>query len=83
MTVLDLIGAAFTIAGVLATVFAVALALALALNERRMQRERGARRLAREPEAVIADYERRARLYAVPRDELAERRDARGGGRCA
>lgn len=37
-----------------------------------------ARRLARDPEAVIQAYERRLRL--VPRDDLAARRAQRAGG---
>ncbi len=69
MTLLDLLSAAFTVLGVLATVFAAAVVIALVLHERWMQRERAQHRHAR-------------RLYAVPRDELADRRDARDGG-CA
>ncbi len=72
MTVLDLVNAAFTALGVLATVIAAAAAAALVLHERRMQRER-------------AQHRHASRLYAVPRerDELAERREGRDGGRCA
>ncbi len=71
MTVLELVNAAFTVAGVLATVFAIALVIALVLNERRMQRERAQHRT------------RVRRLYAVPRDELADRREGRDGGKAA
>ncbi len=72
MTVLDMIAAAFTALGVLATALAGAAGVALVLNERRMQRERAERREL--PHGM---------LYAVPRDELADRRDARNGGAAA
>jgi putative exporter of polyketide antibiotics len=72
MTALEVIAAAFTILGVLATVLAVAFALALVLSERRIRRERNRRH------GLLHGM-----LYAVPRDELADRRDARNGGAAA
>ncbi len=72
MTILEIVSATFTIAGILATVLAIAFALALVLSERRIRRERNRRHGL--PHGM---------LYAVPRDELADRRDARNGGAAA
>jgi hypothetical protein len=43
------------------------------------ERRDGARRLAHDPEAVIAQYERRLRLVP-PEDQLAARRARNSGG---